>query len=336
MANTLFNTRAYALVRRELFTKGTGAHEKSDSIWFCCPFHGESTPSCKVNTVEGGQTPFGWFYCFGCRTTGPWNQLAEKMNMKKFDREDLKAIDGFAPNIGYRYKRIKSALTEEVEHKNDLSQFDDMIQRNRLIDVAVDWRGISKQTLLDLNCKRLIDRRDGTTHLIIPIYLNGDVKGVVRARWIPSKDKKVPNYLNAENAEKHWAKQYGLLGYDRVKKLKAFKKYGIVFLVEGPRDAMRLLQLGIPALSLLGSTSWSNVKRNCILELEPNLVCSLMDNDKAGRKAGKRLTAAFERRVRFHCFNLPKDKDIGKKLDPMILPESELQTIWNEAKRLAK
>lgn len=337
MANTLFTTRAYSTVRRELFTKASSAVEKSDSIWICCPFHGESTPSCKVNMVDGGGAPFGWYYCFGCKVSGPWNNLAAKLGLQKFSQEDMKSIDGFASKIGSKFNRIKRNLTEEVNPNNDLASFDDMVERNTPIPVAVDWREIPKQTLLDLGCTRIIDKRSAETFLIIPITINGEAKGLVRARWFASKEKGGLNYFNSKfGIEEKWVQKYGLLGYDRIAKMRAFKKYGILFIVEGPRDAMRLLSLGIPAVSTLGAGSWSGMKQNLIMQLEPNLICSLMDNDKAGRKAGKMLTRAFQRKGRFHCFNLPHVKKIGRKLDPMSLPEADLQKLWNEARKLAK
>lgn len=335
MANTLFTTRAYSTVRRELLSKAHSAIEKADSIWVCCPFHGESTPSLKVNTSEGG-APFGWFYCFGCRRTGPWNELADKLHMQKFDASDLKSIDGFAPQLGRKYARIKKNLIEEVTPQNEISRFDEIVERNTMIPVAVDWRGIAKDTLEFLGCTRVIDTRSGETFLIIPITIDGDPKGLVRARWLPSKEKGT-NYFNSKyGSEEHWAKKYGLIGYDAIKKMKAFKKYGIIFIVEGPRDAMRLIQLGIPTVSILGAGSWTASKRNLLLQLEPNLVCSLMDNDKTGRRSGKSIEKTFYRRGRFHRFVLPKDKDVGYKVDPMTLPEEDLQRIWNEARRLAR
>jgi 5S rRNA maturation endonuclease (ribonuclease M5) len=258
------------------------------------------------------------------------------MGMRKFDKSDLKAIDGFASDLGKKYHRIKRHLTEEVTADNDLSRFDEMIEKNHLLPVATDWREISIETLKKLQCQRVIDTRSGETHLVIPIPIDGETKGLVRARWFASKEKGVRNYVNSKHGEKNWASKYGLIGYDLIRSMPAFKKYGILFIVEGPRDAMRLIELGIPTLSLLGANLWTAYKRDLIIALAPDLIVSLMDNDKPGRKAGKRLTASFNRRANFHCHELPKEKKIGKKLDPMTMTEPHLQKVWNEARRLVK
>jgi hypothetical protein len=142
MANTLFVTKAYSIVRGELFRKIPGrVTEKSDSIWICCPFHGESTPSCKVNLVESERASFGFFYCFGCQEKGPWNKLADKMGLKKFNDADVKAINGFAPNLGTKYSRIRQSMMDESDN-GDWSRFDVVIERNKgkLTDLAIDWR----------------------------------------------------------------------------------------------------------------------------------------------------------------------------------------------------
>lgn len=260
----------------------------SDSIWFCCPFHGESTASCKVNTVSDSKSVFGWYYCFGCRATGPWNKLALKMGLQKFDPSDVNAIDGFTPKLGSKFNKIKNSLLGSNQSDEDWAQFDELIERNRLFDISIDWREIKKDTLVKMGCRRLIDKRNGDSYLIIPVSVNGVVQGLVRARWIPEEGKL--NYINSSvGVTSRWASRGGLLGFDYAISLPAFKKYRIIFIVEGPRDAMRLLELGIPAVSIIGSKNWSKAKKELLLTCEPDLVCSLFDNDDAGRQAGRQV-----------------------------------------------
>ena len=333
MSGTLFNSRAYNVIRREIFSKMYRAEEKGQSIWFCCPFHDERTPSAKVNVGDAG-APFGWFYCFSCgaEKSMSWNKLASAKGLEKIAGSDVNAIDSISPNMGSKLKLIKSHMLDEVI-ADDWSTFDDVLSRNLLLPLATDWRGIPQKLLEDLGCKRIIDSRKGETFLVIPVSVDGQVRGLIRARF--NKKKGTLGYITSDKPAK-WIREYGLLGYDYVKTMPLWKKYRIVFLVEGPRDAMRLLNEGIPALAILGSQSWTKEKLRLVQRLKPRLVASLFDNDDAGRKAGRNVKNSIGNLLLHKRFKIPHKDDIGEELDPFNLPLPILKKVWQEAKQLVR
>ena len=115
-------------------------------------------------------------------------------------------------------------------------------------------------------------------------------------------------------------------------------KYRYVVLVEGPRDALRLIMAGIPALAVLGSQNINGKKLRLVERLDIELLCWLPDNDAAGKAMAEKLEwmcnnmqISFE----YRGFKLPrkKGKD-GKivKLDPDVMPKKMLRALKDEIK----
>lgn len=63
----------------------------------------------------------------------------------------------------------------------------------------------------------------------------------------------------------------------------------MLFVCEGPRDALRLLYYGIPAVAVLGAKVWSKTKRDLVIASGAELFVLWLDNDKAGISATNRL-----------------------------------------------
>jgi DNA primase len=77
-------------------------------------------------------------------------------------------------------------------------------------------------------------------------------------------------------------------------------------IVEGPWDVMRLAQLSIPAVALLGihlSTTQHDLLRTI------QCVILMLDGDYAGRRAATRIRNALELNTKVHTINLPLDHD---------------------------
>jgi len=58
--------------------------------------------------------------------------------------------------------------------------------------------------------------------------------------------------------------------------------YNFVVLVEGPRDALRLLMQGIPAVAVLGAKNFSDKKLFILMAMGISNVYTLGDNDEGG------------------------------------------------------
>jgi hypothetical protein len=78
-------------IKAILMQKAGRPQVKDKSVFICCPFHGEKTPSCAVTVFSDRYLP-GSFHCFGCGEKGSWNKLAEKLGLKfRIDTSDLSA-----------------------------------------------------------------------------------------------------------------------------------------------------------------------------------------------------------------------------------------------------
>src|SRR5690606_7832235 len=88
--------------------------------------------------------------------------------------------------------------------------------------------------------------------LWLPVKVNNQTKGYIKARL--KKQEGMTSYINAPGK---WSLTYGLFPYDYAVDVMAQLDLSTMALVEGPRDALRLLSEGIPACAMLGTQSWS-------------------------------------------------------------------------------
>jgi DNA primase len=129
----------------------------------------------------------------------------------------------------------------------------------------------------------------------LPVLIGGELKGYTRAALKKVKD--IPSYINSSGG---WTKDYGLFPYDYVAALRP--RY--VILVEGQRDALRLLQAGIPAIAIMGTQSWSDRKSRLIEMLGVDLAVLMMDGDDAGIQAIELIEPQIRKLVNTKIFNL--------------------------------
>jgi 5S rRNA maturation endonuclease (ribonuclease M5) len=244
----------------------------STSCFVSCPFHAERTPSCRVY-YSSNSNP-GYFKCYGCGEKGGWDILAPKLGLKQY--EWTKPVPMFARSI---LAATKEEGTEELELKD--------LPKNKL------WRQIKTNLLIDIGAKLLFQY--GTKFVYMPVTIRGKERGYIRARL--KKEKDLPSYLNSKG---NWGLENGLFPYDY--SVKSAPK--TVVLVEGPRDALRLLSYNIPAIAILGTHSWSNRKTR-LLELAgiENIVI-MMDGDCSGQQAEELIKPTLSKMFKVHVFNL--------------------------------
>ena len=306
MAKPLKATGASAFEIIQGALQSVRGEHRGDSFWLCCPFHDENTPSLSVNLDDTKDIPVGFFYCFGCPERGPWNKLAEKMNLPT-----IKDWQNFKENAGQQLKvKLKTASLTEVDRLMG------EIKSNVAIPWPKDkeWRGYKGKLITKLGGMYYNDVRKDELMLVFPVYLNGKLKGAVRA--LLKKVDKRASYLTTEG---NWVKAHGLFGYDIAKKL--IKKHGLrkVVIVEGPRVALRLLSKGIPACAILGTKNFSEKKALYLTALGVDEILILPDNDRAGLEMRDLVKATVGTLCKTTYLKLPRDKDKnGKviKLDP--------------------
>jgi DNA primase len=269
----------------------------------CCPYHPDKTPSATINLSVDKPVPLGWFRCFGCRKSVSWNALASTLGLPKFGKGGKKNADDYLdPN---RFKDEFLADTEqrdigwEQEHK-DMEFFD--IQQE-------EWRTIPKALLERVGAKLCYLDRTGEFYVWLPCLVLGELKGYVKAR-LEKAPKGESSYFNASGT---WSREYGLLFYDYALRVARRKGLNTIVLVEGPRDALRLLRFGIPAMAVLGAINFNEEKRYTLEQSGINNLAIFMDGDDAGRQA----TKVIRQCVKTH-FNVVKVMKLWRDRVPRI------------------
>lgn len=318
MAKAIKNSGAGAFEIISQALQSVRGEHRGDSYWICCPFHDENTPSLSINLDSTKSVPVGYFYCFGCpEGRGPWNKLAEKLHLPL-----LKDWQNFKENAGQQLKvKLKNASLTETDRLMG------EIKSNVAIPWPADkeWRGYKGKLITRLGGQMYNDPRKDELMLAFPIYINGKLRGGVRA--LLKKIDKRASYLTTEGK---WVKIHGLFGYDVAKSL--IKKRGLkrIVLVEGPRDALRLLSQGIPACAILGTKNFSRRKALYLISLGVEEILIMPDNDRAGREMRDLVKAEVGDLCKTRYLALPRDKDKeGKliKLDPDNAPKSIIREV---------
>lgn len=244
---------------------------------YCVKGHDNATPSLSIDIVRGR------FYCFGCELKGGnWNSLA-----KIIGAEELK--DGEGPDPFYT---MNYTLKQELEKLNG-----DMDEANNCLPWDLEpWTGpwkrprgieISQYTLNAANAFRFYDDMDRCYRILFPVYVYGDLSGWVARRLDKEKERKY------RNSPKFKAKKL-LFPLDIVDQMKTRS----VALVEGPADALWLLDNDIPALCTFGTKNWSKKKAVDLINLGIKRVVIAGDGDAAGEQfrvvVGQDLSELFE------------------------------------------
>ena len=253
---------------------------KGTSCWIKCPFHGggqERTPSCRIN-LEKGKYPIGFWYCYGCGKHGSWNDLAKAISgLTLMEEEEVRNQDLLTTKL--TSAQVASLYGKEMEEQID---FKIMVDWNH----KENWRGISGELLHKLGAKLFFNKQFKRNQIFLPAYQNGSLKGGIKGAL--QKEPNSPSYINTAGP---WVKKT-LFPYDFVKHMELSKEF--IAIVEGPRDALNLIQYGMPALAILGSKNWSELKYSLVNLLNPKLVVLALDNDEAGNSAFEIIYDSFK------------------------------------------
>lgn len=281
-----------------------GAKHYKDYTMICCPFHRDANPSGRIFHSESTKN-VGFFKCYGCGKTCGWNELAPEINCEPFDKKPVT-----------RYVTPKEFnLENEAEEKKEKLIFSSL-PKHKL------WRDIKTDLLISIGCK--ICRIDyGFTQsdkfVYLPVIIDKETVGYTKGRMKKEKDK--PSYINLKGS---WVKTHGLFPFDyAISKLTETKT---LVLVEGQRDALRLLQCGIPALCIMGTQNFS-IDKARLLELHGvERVVIMLDGDDAGIEGTKKVAQLVKGVLEYKVVKLWRVKDSpyltgkGEKYDPNNCP----------------
>ena len=305
MNNSLARGSKLDFVREQLRRYSGAKKELSDSTFVCCPFHSEKTPSFRIFHGEATKYP-GYGKCYGCGERAKWDDLAPKLGLTPFQ----------APKPKDEYARpIKLVVADESDNPVP----DDSTGELRLLGALPRgkvWRGFSTKFLSSLGaqlCNVYYAETNYTTenYIYFPVMVRKKLRGYIRARLRKKKDK--PSYLNSPGK---WSLHYGLFPLDTAIELMLRTTRNVLVLVEGPRDALRLISLGIPAVAILGTHSWSPTKTKMLELSGVDTVVLMFDGDEAGRKATTLVAKEVGLHLNVKRFLLP----LGEDLDPGNVP----------------
>lgn len=270
--------------------KLSGAKHGSKFTMILCPYHGEKTPSGRI-LHDYSRNGIGRFKCYGCGASKSWNELAVTLGLEQAGKKLGLTAGGEAPKLNIDLHKNKllpvprktlKAGSDDEELYFDLDEYN--AKKAGIKDDT--WRGFPIDFLSESIGAKILFKWN-KFYLWLPVRVNRKLKGYINAQIVKPKDKKVPSYINASGP---WSLTHGLFPFDSAIKLMSSKDLSTVVLVEGPRDALRLLHAGIPAVCILGTQSWSDSKARLLEFAGVSTIILLMDGDEAGKRATRFLT----------------------------------------------
>lgn len=277
--------------------------DKGNGIFIRCPWHAEGnerTGSLRINLDESAAS-VGAFNCFGCPKKGPWRRLARKLGLRQFKHEYESEVVGVTDR--WDDELLGSDPEEQV-----------VLPKGFVWPAQQEWRGIKGGLLADLGGIHYLAPGIEVPSLFLPAYVHDKLVGGVRCLIEPDEYPKIEKYKNTPGK---WSSR-NFFPYDYMRR----HKPKTIVLVEGPRDALNLIQHGVPALCNFGAyNSWSSKKVELVLDIDPELVVLGFDPDKEGRRANRKIKRELLKWLPVKKLKLPKGKDPGK------LRESEISRL---------
>jgi DNA primase len=264
----------------------------TDYIIFC-PYHNNNrTPAGEVSKESG------LFFCFGCQTTKNLIELIMHMTGRSYF-ESIRYIKSKETDVN-----LEDVVNKALYAAPDFVQYDELLIR-RLNKQALDSpRSVSyfegRRITKDSMAKFDLGYSEKQDSVIVPMHSpDGICIGFV-ARTIEGKEfKNTP----------------GLPKSKILFNLHRIKSSSFVYVVESSFDAIRLDQVGFPAVATLGANVSSSQMK--LLEKYFTNIVLVADNDEAGSIMADRLTEKLGSLITI--IKLDKQyKDIGDMNDDAI------------------
>jgi len=258
-----------------------------------CPYHSNTrTPAGEVSKESG------LFFCFGCQTTKNLTELVMHISGRSYF-EALRYIKSKE-----KESDISSVINKALYTKPDFTQYDELLIKRLNIQALesprairyFEGRKITKESISKFGLG-YSEKQDSVT---IPIHSpDGMTIGFV-ARTIEGKEfKNTPGLPKSKI----------LFNLHRVKTSET------AYVVESSFDAIRLDQVGFPAVATLGANV--SVSQIELLKKYFNNIVLIADNDEAGKIMSEKLVEKLKSKITI--INIEKKyKDIGDMDDNSI------------------
>jgi len=271
---------------------------ETDFIIFC-PYHNNfRTPAGEVSKTKGT------FLCFSCQTTRDLiSFVCDNTNRTYF--EAIRFITGKAKNVN-----IESVVNKALVNVQDYKPFDELTIKRLNVQAMESPRALSYYERRRINKDSMIKFKLGYSEkqdmVTVPVHApDGLVVGFV-GRSVEGKEfKNTPGLPKAKL----------LFNLHRV------KTSNKVYVVESSFDAIRLDQVGFPAVATLGANvSYTQIE---LLQKYFNNIIIVADNDEAGGNMKDKIIEKLKSRV--SVIQLNKEyKDIGD-MDDRAIRDLEFQ-----------
>lgn len=307
---------AASIVRSEV-ARIPGAKQSQVSTFIPCPFHAEKTPSCRVWHDSMRLTFAGNYKCFGCGVTGKWNDLASKFGLQRLESSGYTTqTEVPVVNLDYLEKSFTSSSNSRKLKLYSLSKTNCERIGLKVKDDQFEWRGFKVDFLESVGAKIAFDYFLNGYFIYLPVSVAGSVKGYILARV-----EKVEGETSYINKPGQWSQKSGLYPFDSAIELMRKLQLKTLVLVEGPRDALRLIHAQIPAVAILGTQSWTSHKASLGEHAGVERIVVCFDGDRAGKEAA-RLVLKGQRK-----------KQVGGKEEVVQVPNLKvLNEIYSEVK----
>jgi len=287
-------------VKRVLTGSGiTVQSELETEYMIFCPFHNNNrTPAGEVNKESG------MFFCFSCRKSADLCELVMHSSGRsyfesaRFIKSKDQAID------------LEQQINQQLYSKPEFVQFDELVLKrlyNNLLgsERAKDYFKYRKINTLSW-AKFSLGYSEKQDMVTVPVY---------------SPDSMAIGFVGRSIEGKEFKNSPGLPKSKTLFNLNNVKLSSKVYVVESSFDAIRLDQVGLPAVATLGATV-SNAQID-LLQKYFNDIIIIADNDEAGSSMKDRIIEKLGSRVSVIQLN-NKYKDIGD-MDDDSIKELEFQ-----------
>ena len=282
-------------IKRVLIGSGVTIQSEVDSDYIIfCPYHNNNrTPAGEVSKESG------LFFCFGCQQTANLQELVMKMSNRSYF-ESLRYI---------KSKEQESDITQIVAKQlytpPTFVQYDEVIIKR-----------LNSQALESPRAMRYFDGRLVTKLSVNKFNLGYSEKQDMVTIPVHSPEGMVIGFVGRSVEGKDFKNTPGLPKSKTLFNLHRVKANDKVYVVESSFDAIRLDQVGMPAVATLGATiSKSQVE---LLEKYFNEIYLIADNDEAGKSMSKKMIDKLKSRVSIITLDA-KYKDIGDMKDSDII-----------------
>lgn len=270
---------------------------KGNELVGLCPFHEETEPSLKINTQKKV------FNCFGCHASGNVLDFVATMEKVSIKKAALLVQGWLNMDTGEKtpYNANKSLTenpkvtkSEEIEPNKPL-KFNLKLEYNHSYIIE---RGLNETIARDFEigyCSR------GLMKGRIAISIRDENNQLVgyAGRWVSGE---IPEGEDKYKFPPDFKKSLVLYNLNRVKGSER------LVIVEGFFSVIRLHQLGIPSLAIMGC-SISEAQIKLLVDSGCKYITILLDGDKPGREAQIKISSILQKYFFVRSVDLPTDME---------------------------